>query len=128
MGFSVKFVIFSIVLLLATSLGWAKRQEVPEVTKRQLESLIKTEDYLAVFWCKLNLVGICKKWSRGAGFESQQRQYFYRVLKLWFLGSTSRSWVRISLLLFWNVVFLLKEIWDTLVTEKSLKTRQNPNF
>ena len=56
MGFSVKFVIFSIVLLLAPSLGWCKRQEVPEVTKRQLESLIKTEDYLAVFWCKLNFM------------------------------------------------------------------------
>ena len=54
MGFSVKFVIFSIVFFLTPSLGWAKRQEVPEVTKRQLESLIKTEDYLAVFWCKFS--------------------------------------------------------------------------
>ena len=58
MGFSVKFVIFSIVFFLTPSLGWAKRQEVPEVTKRQLESLIKTEDYLAVFWCKLKT--LCK--------------------------------------------------------------------
>jgi len=29
--------------------------DVEEVTKRQLDTLIKTEDYLAVFWCKLRL-------------------------------------------------------------------------
>ena len=41
-----------LVLALATSVSWAKRQDVEEVTKRQLDSLLKSEDYLAVFWCK----------------------------------------------------------------------------
>ena len=49
-GFSTKFVILG--LILASSVAWAKRQEVPEVTKNELNTLIKTEDYLAVFWCK----------------------------------------------------------------------------
>ena len=52
MGFSFNVVIF--LVLLGSPSIWAKRQEVPEVTKRQLESLIKTEDYLAVFWCKFS--------------------------------------------------------------------------
>ena len=34
------------------SVSLSKRQDVEEVTKKQLDSLIKTEDYLAVFWCK----------------------------------------------------------------------------
>jgi len=32
------------------SVSLSKRQDVEEVTKKQLDSLIKTEDYLAVFW------------------------------------------------------------------------------
>lgn len=48
---TVNFVVV-LVLALATSVSWAKRQDVEEVTKRQLDSLLKSEDYLAVFWCK----------------------------------------------------------------------------
>ena len=48
----VRFVIFSIILTFFTICD-ARRLDVEEVTKRQLDTLIKTEDYLAVFWCKL---------------------------------------------------------------------------
>ena len=41
-----------VVIALASPVAWAKRQDVEEVTKRQLDSLLKSEDYLAVFWCK----------------------------------------------------------------------------
>ena len=47
----VQFVIFSIFLTFITICN-ARRLDVEEVTKRQLDTLIKTEDYLAVFWCK----------------------------------------------------------------------------
>ena len=48
------FVQFFVIFLIFGSVGWtnARRQSVEEVTKRQLDSLLKSEDYLAVFWCK----------------------------------------------------------------------------
>ena len=49
-----RFVIFYIILTFFTICD-ARRLDVEEVTKRQLDTLIKTEDYLAVFWCKLRL-------------------------------------------------------------------------
>ncbi len=30
----------------------SRRQAVEDVTKKQLEGLLDSEDYLAVFWCK----------------------------------------------------------------------------
>ena len=51
----VQFVIFSIFLTFITICN-ARRLDVEEVTKRQLDTLIKTEDYLAVFWCKYNQI------------------------------------------------------------------------
>ena len=41
-----------IIVGLCATVSLTKRQEVDEVTKKQLDTLIKTEDYLAVFWCK----------------------------------------------------------------------------
>ena len=46
----VHLVFFFIFVLISTCHG--RRLDVEEVTKRQLDTLIKTEDYLAVFWCK----------------------------------------------------------------------------
>ena len=47
-----QFVIFLLLLAISAPLTYARRQDVEEVTKRQLDSLLKTEDYLAVFWGK----------------------------------------------------------------------------
>ena len=41
-----------VIFLLLLSATFARRQDLEEVTKRQLDSLLKTEDYLAVFWGK----------------------------------------------------------------------------
>ena len=46
----VHLVFFFIFVFISTCHG--RRLDVEEVTKRQLDTLIKTEDYLAVFWCK----------------------------------------------------------------------------
>jgi len=40
----------ALLALLAANLAWAKRVDVPEVTKKQLEVAMQEEDYLAVFW------------------------------------------------------------------------------
>ena len=47
-----------LILGLCATLSLTKRQEVEEVTKRQLDTLIKSEDYLAVFWCKYIFINI----------------------------------------------------------------------
>ena len=48
--------LFIAVLVLTTSSSFpsseAKRQQLEEIGKRQLDSLITSEDYLAVFWRK----------------------------------------------------------------------------
>jgi hypothetical protein len=54
MGFSsfsfCKLALFVVVSLNFVYSGQSKRQQIEEIAKRQLDSLLQTEDYLAVFW------------------------------------------------------------------------------
>jgi len=45
-----KFLGFLVVFLSFFNSGQSKRQPIEEVAKRQLDNLLTTEDYLAVFW------------------------------------------------------------------------------
>lgn len=48
----INFWVCLLIVLVNSNLGQCKRQAVEEVTKKQLDALLKSEDYLAVFWCK----------------------------------------------------------------------------
>jgi hypothetical protein len=47
----------SLVVLLLAALAAGRQVEVEDVTARQLEAAIQTEDILAVFWCKYTGAG-----------------------------------------------------------------------
>jgi hypothetical protein len=47
----------SLVVLLLAALAAGRQVEVEDVTARQLEAAIQTEDILAVFWCKYTGTG-----------------------------------------------------------------------
>lgn len=52
MGQNLSFFILFLLWTFGVQNSQCRRLDVEEVTKRQLDSLLKTEDYLAVFWCK----------------------------------------------------------------------------
>ena len=44
----------AVLLLFLAAVSVGRRQTVEEVTKKQLETYVAEEDYLAVYWCKSN--------------------------------------------------------------------------
>jgi len=72
-------VLLFVILGLFSSTSNGKRQQIEEIAKRQLDTLLQTEDYLAVFWRKFRS-GFC--WIEKITFESM---YCPRVARLFCL-------------------------------------------
>ena len=51
-SFTMLFILCTLLVLSLPSQSEAKRKAIEEIPRRQLDSLLQTEDYLAVFWRK----------------------------------------------------------------------------
>jgi hypothetical protein len=51
-SFTMFFILCTLLVLSLPSQSEAKRKAIEEIPRRQLDSLLQTEDYLAVFWRK----------------------------------------------------------------------------
>ena len=51
-SFTMFFILCTLLILSLPSQSEAKRKAIEEIPRRQLDSLLQTEDYLAVFWRK----------------------------------------------------------------------------
>lgn len=51
-SFTKFFILCTLLILSLPSQSEAKRKAIEEIPRRQLDSLLQTEDYLAVFWRK----------------------------------------------------------------------------
>ena len=104
-------VYFCFVLLFSSpSPSEAKRKAIEEIPRRQLETLITSEDYLAVFWRKLN----CVFW--------QDTNYEWNIAYIWRFNEYG-IWIK-SFLLIWfsnldiNVIKIINEIKNWLVNHE----------